>query len=139
MKLTDIIKFRFLLLGGFLLILSVASCSVFENEQHLHLCEEVYIVAEQMPNLIGGMADLQGRVKYPKEAKKHGVEGKVTVQFIVDKLGEVRDAEVIRGIGAGADEEALRVVKIAKFEPGEQEGEPVCVQYALSINFRLEN
>jgi len=122
-----------------ILLVSVASCSLFENEQSFNGCDEIYVVAEQMPDLQGGMADLQGKVEYPKEAKEAGIEGRVTVQFVVDKLGEVRKAKVIRGIGDGADEEALRVVKKAKFDPGEQDGELVCVQYALSINFRLEN
>jgi protein TonB len=127
------------LFGVIVLSITVSSCSLFENEQNKHICDGFFIVTEQMPTLIGGMAELHAKVKYPLEAKEAGVEGRVTIQFIVDKLGKVRKAEVIRGIGAGADEEALRVVKTAKFEPGEQGGEPVCVQYALSINFRLEN
>lgn len=122
-----------------LLLLSVTSCSVFENEQPLHLCEEVYIVTEQMPLLIGGMGYWQQQVQYPKEALEKGVQGRVTVQFVVSKLGETRNHEIIRGIGYGADEEALRLVKKMKFEPGRQNNERVCVQYALSINFRLEN
>lgn len=92
-----------------------------------------------MPNLIGGMAELQSEVQYPVEAREAGIEGRVTVQFVVDKLGDVRRPNVIRGIGGGADEEVLKAVKKAKFESGEQGGEPVCVEYALSINFRLED
>tara|TARA_R100000388_G_scaffold94999_1_gene85042 strand:+ start:23952 stop:24332 length:381 start_codon:yes stop_codon:yes gene_type:complete len=126
-------------LGTTVLFVTLTSCSIFENEQDLAVCNKVFVVAEQMPDLKGSMANLQGKIEYPKEAKESGVEGRVTVQFVVDKFGDVRDAKVIRGIGAGADEEALRVVKTATFDPGEQDGEPVCVQYALSVNFRLEN
>ncbi|HBX65831.1 MAG TPA: hypothetical protein DEG32_06630, partial [Balneolaceae bacterium] len=62
-----------------------------------------------------------------------------TVQFIVNEQGNVENAKVVRGIGGGADEEALRVVRQAQFTPGMQRGRTVRVQYALSINFSLEN
>jgi protein TonB len=54
------------------------------------------------------MADLQQKVEYPPEAKEAGTEGRVTVQFVVNKLGDATEVQVIRGIGGGADEEALR-------------------------------
>lgn len=94
-------------------------------------------VSEEMPQLIGGLEELQKNIKYPEDALEKGIEGRVFVQFIVNKDGNVSDAKVIRGIGGGADEEALRVVREAKFEPGYQNGEPVRVQYALPISFRL--
>ena len=72
-------------------------------------------------------------------ARRAGIEGRVTVQFIVNESGDVENAQVVRGIGGGADEEALRVVRQAKFEPGMQRGKPVRVRYALSVNFRLED
>ncbi len=127
-------------LGVLVLILFFTSgCSYFDFEKDLRICGEVYVVAEQMPLLIGGMAELQQNVEYPQEAREQGIEGRVTVQFIVNKLGNPTEAQVIRSIGAGADEEALRVIKEAKFEPGRHKGKRVCVQYALSINFRLQN
>ncbi|MDX1642615.1 MAG: TonB family protein, partial [Balneolaceae bacterium] len=72
------------------------------------------------------------------EARQKSIEGRVYVQFIVNEQGDVEDAKVIRGIGGGADEEALRVVRQAKFEPGMQRGRPVRVQYSLPIFFRLD-
>lgn len=101
--------------------------------------EDFFVVVEQMPELIGGMSKLQASVTYPEMARRAGIEGRVTVQFIVNENGEVENAKVVRGIGGGCDEEALKAVKNAKFEPGMQRGRPVRVQYALSINFRLEN
>ncbi|MEQ8523820.1 energy transducer TonB [Gracilimonas sp.] len=101
--------------------------------------EDFFVVVEQMPKLKGGMAKLQGSVTYPEMARKAGIEGRVTVQFIVNEQGNVENAQVVRGIGGGCDEEALRAVKEASFEPGMQRGRPVRVQYALSINFRLQN
>lgn len=101
--------------------------------------EDFFVVVEQMPQLIGGMSKLQGSVKYPEMARRAGIEGRVTVQFIVNEQGQVENARVVRGIGGGCDEEALKAVKKAEFKAGQQRGRPVRVQYALSINFRLEN
>jgi TonB family protein len=99
---------------------------------------DYFVVVEEMPKLIGGMKALQAKVEYPAMARRAGIEGRVTVQFIVNEQGNVENAVVVRGIGGGADEEALNVIKEAKFEPGLQRGRTVRVQYALSINFRLE-
>ena len=122
-----------------LILFFASGCSYFDFSPDPRVCDEVYIVAEQMPNLKGGMAELQASVVYPPEAKEAGIEGRVTVQFVVNKLGDPTNLQVIRGIGGGAEEAALEAVEHAKFEPGEQNGKPVCVQYALSINFRLES
>lgn len=101
--------------------------------------EDFFVVVEEMPELIGGLAELQQKIKYPEMARRAGIEGRVYVQFIVNEQGNVENAQVIRGIGGGADEEALRVVKQAKFKPGMQRGRPVRVQYSLPIFFRLQN
>lgn len=101
--------------------------------------EDFFVVVEEMPELIGGLGELQKKIKYPEMARRAGIEGRVYVQFIVNEQGNVENAQVIRGIGGGADEEALRVVKDAKFKPGMQRGRPVRVQYSLPIFFRLQN
>jgi protein TonB len=101
--------------------------------------EDFFVVVEEMPVLKGGMGELQSSVRYPEMARRAGIEGRVTVQFIVNEQGQVENAQVVRGIGGGCDEEALKAVQQAEFEPGMQRGRPVRVQYALSINFRLEN
>ena len=92
---------------------------------------------EQMPQLIGGLEALTGNVTYPEIARKAGIQGTVIVEFVVDKEGTVRNARVVRGIGAGADEEALRAVREARFTPGMDKGEPVEVMMRLPIRFRL--
>jgi periplasmic protein TonB len=97
------------------------------------------VVVEQMPELIGGLAELQSRIRYPEMARRAGIEGRVYVQFIVNERGEVEDPRVIRGIGGGCDEEAIRAVQQAQFRPGMQRGRPVRVQYSLPIVFRLQN
>jgi protein TonB len=101
--------------------------------------EDFFVVVETMPQLQGGLADLQRKVKYPEMARRAGIEGRVTVQFIVNEQGRVENPRVIRGIGGGCDEAALEAVKQAKFSPGMQRGRPVRVQYSLPIVFRLQN
>lgn len=108
----------------------------FEEQEDLG---DYFVVVEEMPKLIGGMKAIQSKIEYPTMARRAGIEGKVTVQFIVNENGDVENAQVVRGIGGGADEEALRVVKDAKFEPGVQRGRKVRVLYAMSINFTLED
>jgi TonB family protein len=101
--------------------------------------DDFFVVVEEMPELIGGLGELQQKIRYPEMARRAGIEGRVYVQFIVDENGDVVDPQIIRGIGGGADEEALRVVSQAKFKPGMQRGQPVRVQYSLPIFFRLAN
>jgi TonB family protein len=99
--------------------------------------EDFYVVVEEMPELIGGLASVQTNIRYPEMARRAGIEGRVYVQFIVNEEGNVENAQIIRGIGGGADEEALRVVNEAKFRPGMQRGQPVRVLYSLPIIFKL--
>lgn len=101
--------------------------------------EDFFVVVEEMPELIGGLAELQKNIRYPEMARRAGIEGRVYVQFIVNERGEVENPQVIRGIGGGADEEAIRAVSQAKFKPGMQRGRPVRVQYSLPVFFRLQN
>lgn len=108
-----------------------------EEEEEEEEEPEVFVAVEQMPELKGGIGALQQQINYPEMARKAGIEGQVIVQFVVDENGNVLDPEVLRGIGAGADEEALRVVKEAEFTPGQQRGEPVRVKMSLPIRFSL--
>lgn len=101
--------------------------------------EDFFVVVEEMPELIGGLGELQRKIRYPEMARRAGIEGRVFIQFIVNEQGEVENPQVMRGIGGGADEEALRVVSQAQFKPGMQRGRPVRVQYSLPIFFRLQN
>lgn len=105
---------------------------------------KVYNSVEQMPRFPGGEAGLmrylQGNIKYPPEAAKNDIEGRVIVQFIIDKTGQVGEVKVVRPISEELDAEAVRVVKaLPKFEPGRQDGEAVSVWYTLPINFKLQS
>jgi TonB family protein len=95
-----------------------------------------------LPQFPGGMKGwgeyLQSALKYPDEAKKNKITGRVILSFIVLKNGSITDIKVLRGIGGGADEEAIRVVKESpKWNPGIIKGEPVNVAYTMPIFFQL--
>jgi protein TonB len=99
-------------------------------------------IVESMPKPANGYKDFYAFVgknlKYPSKAQRMGVEGKIFIQFIIDKQGNITELEVIRGIGMGCDEEALRVMKLApKWQAGKQRGKPVRVRMVLPITFKL--
>ncbi len=82
---------------------------------------------------------IYGNVKYPPQARAAKIEGTVYIRFIVDKDGTILSPELVRSIGGGCDEEALRVVSMMpKWEPGKQKGHPVKVQYNLPVKFKLK-
>jgi len=100
-------------------------------------------IAEVMPEFEGGAGKLfeylSRTLKYPELAKSTGIQGKVFVQFVVDKKGKIKDAKVIQGINSLLDKEALRVVEsMPDWTPGRQHGKPVSVIYNLPISFKLK-
>ncbi|MFT7589433.1 MAG: protein TonB [Limisphaerales bacterium] len=103
---------------------------------------DFFVVVEDMPAFPGGemaMYKWLGKnIKYPQVAKENGIEGKVFVRFIVNKVGKVTEVEVLRGIGGGCDEEAVRVVRnMPSWKPGKQRGKAVKVQFTIPIHFQL--
>lgn len=101
--------------------------------------ETVFVVVEQPPVLVGGIASVQKRIKYPEMARQAGIEGRVIIQFVVTSEGKIENPEVVRGIGGGCDEAALEALKYAEFKPGYQRGRPVNVKYSLPITFSLSS
>ena len=101
--------------------------------------KEIYFVkVEEMPEPIGGLYAIQSKIKYPEEAKRNGIEGRVFIQAFIDETGNVADVKVIKGISVGCDEAALEAVKQTKFIPGKQKGEPKKVQVSIPIVFKLQ-
>lgn len=101
--------------------------------------DSVYFVAvEEMPEPIGGMFAIQEKIIYPEIAKRAGIEGKVFVLAFIDEKGNVSNAKILKGIGAGCDESALNAVKETKFTPGKQRGTPVKTQVSIPIVFKLQ-
>lgn len=99
---------------------------------------EFFYVVEEMPQPIGGMEAIYERAKnYPEVARRAGVEGTVTVQFLVDENGDVREAIVLRSVGAGLDELAVEAIVNTKFSPGRQRTRAVPVKMSLPIRFSL--
>ena len=104
--------------------------------------DEVFDEVEVSPEFAGGMEAmsqyLAENIQYPEQAKADGVEGRVMVGFVVEKDGSITDAEVLRGIGGGCDEEALRVVNaMPNWTPGKQNGEAVRTRFNLPVVFKL--
>ena len=104
---------------------------------------EAYETVEQMPQFPGGttglMQYLAKNVKYPVDAMKEGIQGKVFVQIIVDENGKVSNAKIVQSVSPSIDAEALRVVyNMPQWRPGMKDGKPVSVKYAFPINFRLQ-
>ena len=104
---------------------------------------EIFTIVEEMPEFPGGMnklAEYLGKnIKYPQMARESGIQGRVFVQFVVEPDGSVSNVAVMRSLGGGCDEEAIRVVKsMPKWKAGKQRGKPVRVSYILPVNFKLQ-
>jgi protein TonB len=93
--------------------------------------------AEVMPTPIGGLEAINKKIVYPEIAKNAGIEGKVYLLVFINESGNVDDAKVIKGIGAGCDEAAVEAVKETKFSPGKNNGEAVKVKLSLPFLFKL--
>lgn len=110
------------------------------NEEQLDT-EQVFEVVEDQPEPAGGMDafyEFVGKeLRYPEEAKNQGIEGRVFVKFVVDEQGKVSDVKAVKGIGAGCDAEAERVLKLTKWIPGKQRGHAVKVRMIMPITYKL--
>ncbi|MEX0778563.1 MAG: energy transducer TonB [Balneolales bacterium] len=100
---------------------------------------EIFQVVEDMPEPVGGIQAIYNNLEYPDVARRAGIEGRVSVQFTVDANGNVSDATVLRGIGGGADEEAISAIMNTTWTPGRQRGRPVPVRFVYTVQFRLSN
>lgn len=133
------------------LIIDVEADETTEVEEYIAIEEEeevveeaqIFTVVESMPEYVGGMnklyAFLNNNIKYPVMAKESGIQGKVYITFVVEKDGNITDVRILRGIGGGCDEEAVRVVSsMPRWTPGKQRGKPVRVQYNLPVRFTLQ-
>ena len=118
--------------------------SVQDKEKPVGEVQKVYITSDEMPVYPGGSEalyrDIAMNIQYPEAAVKANVSGRVTTQFVVQEDGTIGDVHILKGIGFGCDEEAIRVIKLlGKFEPGKLKGKPVSVFFALPIVFNLES
>jgi len=114
---------------------------VFEEEAVQE--QEIFIVVEDPPSFPGGdearIRFLSENIRYPQMARESGIQGTVFVTFVVERDGSVTDVRILRGIGGGCDEEAIRVIKaMPKWNAGKQRGRPVRVQFNMPIRFTLQ-
>lgn len=111
-----------------------------DEEEHVEA--EIFTIVEEQPSFPGGEAALMEflakNTVYPPMARESNIQGTVYVQFVVEPDGSVSNVKIMRGIGAGCDEEAIRVVKnMPKWKPGKQRGKPVRVYFNLPFKFTL--
>jgi periplasmic protein TonB len=103
---------------------------------------EIIFLAEVQPKPVGGYelfySKVSNNLKYPRQAIRNGVDGKVFVEFVVDRNGKVSHIKVLKGIGAGCDEEAMRVLALTNWEPGKQRGRPVNVRMVIPVFFKVQ-
>jgi protein TonB len=112
------------------------------EEPEKEVVDEIFTIVEESAEPKGGYAAfyqyVQSKMKYPAQARRMGIEGKVFVEFVVMKDGSISEVKSIKGIGAGCDEEAVRVVMSAPaWKPGKQRGKPVRQKMVLPITFKL--
>lgn len=115
---------------------------VVQAEEPKEESDEIFTVVEESATPKGGMQAFYKyvgeKVKYPAQARRMGIEGRVFVEFVIGKDGTLSDVKAIKGIGAGCDEEAVRIVQSAPaWNPGKQRGKPVKQRYTLPIIFKL--
>ena len=115
---------------------------VIQAEEPKEEVEEIFTIVEDPAAPIGGMTAFYKyvgeKIKYPPQARRMGVEGRVFVEFVIDRDGSITDVRAVKGIGAGCDEEAVRILQAApKWKPGKQRGKPVKQRMVLPITFKL--
>jgi protein TonB len=115
---------------------------VVQAEEPKEETDEIFTVVEESAAPKGGMAAFYKyvgeKIKYPAQARRMGIEGRVFVEFVINKDGSLSDVKAIKGIGAGCDEEAVRIIQGApSWTPGKQRGKPVKQRYTLPIIFKL--
>ncbi len=114
----------------------------FEEEKE-EKTDEIFTIVEKQPEPVGGMSAfyqfVSKNLQYPMLARRNNIEGRVYIEFVVEKDGLLTDIKIIKGIGGGCDEEAIRIIESApKWNPGKQRGRPVRVKMVLPILFVLE-
>lgn len=115
---------------------------VVQAEQPKEETDEIFSVVEETATPKGGIQAfykyVSDKIKYPAQARRMNIEGRVFVEFVINKDGTLSDVRAVKGIGAGCDEEAVRIVQSAPpWNPGKQRGKPVKQRYTLPIIFKL--
>jgi protein TonB len=129
---------NFTILLGIIALLEINT----QNRAFAQTDDVVYSLVDEQPNYPGGLpalfAYIKSDMKYPKEAVEKGTQGRVFVEYVVEKNGIISNIKILKGIGSGCDEEAKRLFAASiKWSPGKLKGEAVRVKMALPIQFKL--
>jgi len=121
----------------------VEEIKIVEQEVEKEDVDQIFSIVEEQATYKGGLASFYEfvgkKIKYPAQAKRMNIEGKVFVEFVIERDGRLTDVKAIKGIGGGCDEEAVRVVMSSPgWNPGKQRGKPVRTRFVIPINFRLQ-
>jgi TonB family protein len=129
---------------SFFLLLSIFSLNLFTYTGYGQTAtnKEEYVFVEQMPSFVGGVEVmsqfLAKNIKYPEKAKQENIEGRIVAQFLVTSTGKIEDIKILKEIGGGCGEEAIRAIKMMpNWLPGKQNGQNVNVRITIPLQFSL--
>lgn len=120
-----------------LMILCYTALLIFASPAKTYAQDDYAAVCETPPAPVGGEATIYRSMDYPDMAKKAKLEGKVYVLVLINASGDVDDAKVIKGLGLGCDEAAVKAIKKAKFSPGKNGGAAIKAKLTMAISFKL--
>ncbi len=123
---------------SFMLLTFVFTISANQKNVHLQEGDEYLAFATQMPTPVEGLGAIYKKIQYPKLALQAGLEGKVYLMAFINAKGDVTDVKIIKKLGGGCDEAAIKAVKKTEFTPGISNGKPVNVKLSLQIQFKLD-
>lgn len=120
----------------------IEQISVAHQPDEEEVADKIFIIVESPAEFTGGQTELwkfiRANLKYPKMARRMGIEGRVYIQAVIEKDGSLTNARVIKGIESACDQEALRVINLSpKWVPGKQRGRPVRTQVIIPIIYKL--
>ena len=146
----NIDKMRAIRIAIFLSVVLTSISAIASNRGAYSLARDsvggdiIFVDYEQQPQFPGGetalLKYLQDNIKYPPKALKDSIQGRVLVQFVVDKAGSVGEVKVVRSVNKDLDDEAVRLIKtLPKFYPGRQNGQAIAVWYTVPVTFKLQD
>ena len=125
----------------YLLIFSISLFILFLNSSKavnvLPGDEQYVLVADKMPEPVGGAASISKKIVYPETAKNAGIQGKVYMMIYINESGNVDDVKIVKGIGGGCDEEAIKAIKSTKFSPAMNGNTAVKAKLSFALAFKI--
>lgn len=120
------------------LMVGLTYCDSSSDDTSITPSESLNKATDAKPTIVGGTAAIAEKVHYPEIAKRAGIEGKVLVKAVLDTDGSVLSTEVIKSVGSGCDEAAVKAITETKFTPGYKDGEAVRTEVTIPVMFKLD-